>query len=62
MHSSIILPLYHVWRTSLLGIKSFFGEHPGLTKPIQLVSIGQDVYFDVYLECLQKSLGCHNFI
>ena len=27
-----------------------------LTKPILLVSIGQEVHFDVYLECSQKSL------
>ena len=39
---------------SLLGIKLFFCERPVLTKPILLVSIGQDVHFDVYLECLQK--------
>ena len=25
-------------------------------------SIGQDVHFDVYLECSQKSLGCHKSI
>ena len=25
-------------------------------------SIGQNVHFDVYLECSQKSLGCHKFI
>ena len=31
-----------------------------ITKPIRLVSIGQEVHFSVYLECLQKSLGCHN--
>ena len=31
---------------SLLGIKSFFCECPVLTKPIQLVSIGQEVHFD----------------
>ena len=27
-----------------------------------MVSIGQEVHFDVYLECSQKSLGCHKFI
>ena len=43
-----------VKRMSLLGIKSFFCECPVLTKPIQLVSIGQEVHFDVYLECSQK--------
>ena len=41
---------------SSLGIKSFFCKRPVLTKPIQLVSIGQEVHFNVYLECLQKSI------
>ena len=43
-------------------LNHFFCKRPVLTKPIQLVSIGQDVHFDVYLECSQKSLGCHKFI
>ena len=29
-------------------------ERPILSKPILLDSIGQDVHFDVYLECSQK--------
>ena len=41
----------------MLGIKLLFCERPILTKPILLVSTGQDVHFDVYLECSQKSLG-----
>ena len=35
-------------------LNHFFCERPVLTKPIQLVSIGHEVHFDVYLECSQK--------
>ena len=32
----------------------FSCERPILSKPIWLDSIGEDVHFDVYLQCLQK--------
>ena len=39
---------------SSLGIQLVFFKCPILTKPILLVSIGQEVHFSIYIECSQK--------
>ena len=49
-HTPSVLCLAHEFARNYF----FPCERPILSKPILLDSIGQDVHFDVYLECSQK--------